>query len=412
MTAYAGLVTDPFDDPELRAKRRGQQPRGSAGSAFGPAADPPFEPPSSQPHFAPSATGFASWLVHQPEITPALFEDTMNTFEGLLVVMRDEGLRPDVPQHVEKLIGLMFADDAAGGSDPDLFDEVLAALDDDLHFRVENSRDPEEWEGVHDALEEAMEARDNAQIDGTLSELLAEEDPVPDDVKLRAYAALPILRAVPELLTWIGPGRAVTATGALRRADIEFAAGLLGIRAHGTNEPWSPRTDPDAPIAARSMSEVPLLDAWWESLQTAHVIERDRSRMRPGPAAQHASAALTLDVAEDVIGYFLANAVSGSGWLSPVADEVAVETISLLFSAVAPGRFDPSAEADEPPSMRDEVIEALAASRMRDLASMGLVAATPNGGWGVADELRHVVARATVLAATLVMAGDEFDDEG
>ena len=405
-TPYADLVTDSSDDPDLRRK----PPRNPAGSAFGPAADPSPVAPSSQPPFAPSAHDFAAWLAHDPEVTPALFEETMNTFEGLLVVMRDEGLRPDVPQHVSTLIALLFADE--GESDPDLFDDALAALDDFLHFRIENSRDPEEWEDVHDALEEAMESRESAGL-GALDELLSEEDPVPDDVRLRAYAELPILRAVPDLLTWIGKGRAVTGTGALRRADIEYAAGLLGIRAYGTNEPWSPRSgsDPDAPIAARAMSDVAVLEAWWEALQTAQVIERDRSRMRPGPAAASASTALTLDTAEEVIGYFLANAVTRSGWLAPVAADVAVEAIAMLLAAVDPDRITPGPDLDEPPSMRDEVVERLAQSCIRDLASMGLVVATAAGGWAVRDELRHVVARATLLAATLVMAGDDFDDD-
>ncbi|MDQ4215489.1 hypothetical protein [Microbacterium capsulatum] len=419
-------MTDPFDDLDPR-EHQPRSPGGSAfpagsastagsappgGSAFGPAADPGYVPPSSQPHFAPSATGFATWLVHQPDVTPELFEEMMSTFEGLLVVMRDEGLRPDVPQHVERLIELLIADDDAAESDPDLFDDALSALDGYLHFRIENSRDPEEWEDVHDALEEAMAAHDDAGFDDALNELLTEEDPVPDDVKLRAYAELPILRAIPDLLMWIGRGLTVTATGALRRADIEYVEGLLGLRAHGTNEPWSPRSasDPDAPIAARSMRDVPLLEAWWESLQTARVIERDRSQMRPGPATERASTALTLEVAEEVIGYFLANAVSGSGWFSPVAAEVAVEIIAMLMSAIAPDRIARNADPDEPASMRDEVVEGLAETRLRDLASMGLVVAAADGGWSVPDELRHVVARATVLAATLVMAGDEYDD--
>ncbi|GAA4486470.1 hypothetical protein [Microbacterium panaciterrae] len=401
-------MTDSPDDPDLRRN----PPRNPAGSAFGPAADPPSVPPSSTPPFAQSANDFAAWLAHDPEVTPAIFEQTMNTFEGLLVVMRDQGLRPDVPQHVSTLIDLLFADDAEGGSDPDLFDEALESLDDFLHFRIENSRDPEGWEHVHDALEEAMEVRDGADVDVALDDLLSEEDPVPDDVKLRAYAELPILRAVPDLLAWIGKGRAVTATGALRRTDIEYAAGLLGIRAYGTNEPWSPRSgsDPDAPIAARAMSDVPVLDAWWEALQTADVIERDRSRMRPGSAAASASTALTLDTAEEVIGYFLANVITGSGWLAPVAADVAVEAIAVLLAAVDLGRNAPSPDLDEPASLHDEVVEKLAQSSIRNLASMGLVEATAAGGWSIRDELRRVVARATVLAATLVMDGDELDD--
>ncbi|MGN8027505.1 hypothetical protein [Microbacterium sp. 22242] len=425
-------MTDPFDDPDLGTERprMSRDPDGSAsgpaasarpadarpadagtaGSAFGPAAAR-YVPPSSQPQFGPSAHEFAAWLVRQPDFTPEFFEDTMNMFESVLVVMRDEGLRPDVPQHMEQLIQLMFADDAAGGADPDLFDDALASLDAYLHFRIENSRDPEEWEDVHDLLEEAIEARDDENWDAPLNELLAEEDPVPDDVKLRAYAELPFIRAVPDLLAWIGKGRAVTATGALRRADIEYVAGLLGIRAYGTNEPWSPRSafDPDAPIAARSMSDVPLLDAWWEALQTAHVIERERSRVRPGPAAERASTGLAIDTAEEMIGYLLANIVTGSGWIAPASTDAAFEAIALLVSAVDPEREAPDPMPDGDPSLLDDVVDDIAQSRMEDLASMGLVVEGADGTWEVRDELRHVVARATVLAATLVYV--DLDDE-
>lgn len=163
-------MTDPSDEldpgneprrkPAGSARDAGSEP--SAGADAGPA-DDWFVPPSSQPQFGPSAHEFAAWLVHQPDFTPAFFEDTMNMFESILVVMRDEGLRPDVPQNMEKLIELMFADEAAGGADPDLFDEALEALDAYVHFRIENSRDPEEWEDVHDLLEEALDARDGEE---------------------------------------------------------------------------------------------------------------------------------------------------------------------------------------------------------------------------------------------------------
>ncbi|MBS1908225.1 MAG: hypothetical protein JST33_17055, partial [Actinobacteria bacterium] len=182
-------MIDPFDDPDAHRER----PRDPSGSAFGPAADPM---PSSQPQFAPSATGFATWLVHQPDMTPQFAQDAMNTFEGVLFVMRDRALRPDVPQHVAQFIELMIEDELNGGADPEIFGEVLDVLDDFVHFRIENSRDPEEWEDVHDALEEALDARDGAGLDSALDDLLAEPDPVPDDVKLRAYAQLPFLRAL------------------------------------------------------------------------------------------------------------------------------------------------------------------------------------------------------------------------
>ena len=241
---------------------------------------------------------------------------------------------------------------------------------------------------------------------------MAEEDPVPDDVKLRAYAELPLIRAVPDLLAWIGKGRAVTATGALRRADIEYVAGLLGIRAYGTNEPWSPRTafDADAPIAARSMSDVPLLDAWREALQIAHAIERGRSRVRPGTAAERASAGLSINTAGEMIAYLLANIVTGSGWIAPASTEAAFEAIALLVSAVVPERDVPNPTPDGDPSLVDDLVDDIAQSRMEDLASMGLVAGGADGTWEVRDELRHIVARGAVLAATLVYV--DLDDGG
>lgn len=398
-------MTEPFDDPDARPER----PRDPSGSAFGPAADPM---PSSQPQFAPSATGFATWLVHQPDMTARFAEDAMNTFEGVLFVMRDRALRPDVPQHVAQFIELMIADEIAGEADPQIFDEVLDVIDDYVHFRIENSRDPEEWEDVHELLEDAIDARDDDEHDNPLHALLDETDPVPDDVKLRAYAQLPILRAVPDLLAWMGTGCVVTATGALRRTDIERVAGLLGIRAHGTNEPWSPRLNPDAPIAARSMSDVPLLEAWWEALQTADVIERDRSRMRPGAAAESTSTALSVDLAEEVIAYCLANVVTGSASPAQLAGDVAAATIARILVILDPERMVLGTALDEPRSINDDLVERLAESRMADLAAMGLLTATPEGGWTVAEELHHVVARATVLAATLSLVDDDDFDDG
>lgn len=95
---------------------------------------------------------------------------------------------------------------------------------------------------------------------------------------------------------WIGRSKETTTTGALRLKDIEAAAATLGVRARGVlnakrRDEALPgfaeesETDDEGRIAARSMHEVPILNAVWATLSGTGILEVRPTVVVPGGGA-------------------------------------------------------------------------------------------------------------------------------
>lgn len=302
------------------------------------------------------------------------------------------------PLAVDDAIEVIFED-----ADEDDVDILLEALHDYLHFRLDTTGGSE-WEDAHDRFEE--EFADEGP-DGILSTALAEGLAVDADERRHAVAKTKIVAAVPDLIAWLGSGRAVTGTGAVRRSDIEPFAALLGIRARGvaTLPPYT-GAESDV-IEVQSMWDAPALDAWWEALRAAELIEVGATRVWAGPAAWPADELAPLDTAEMVAGVFVGQLVSAA------VGDGDVWGVGRLRAVVAAAMqaLDPDTVAE--PGPFDDLFRPRAERTMAHLEAAGLLAPDGTGGWIVPEALRASFARGLMLALTLAAPelGAVDDDE-
>ena len=104
-----------------------------------------------------------------------------------------------------------------------------------------------------------------------------------------AFSALPLIQHASSLLEWIGEGKDVTTTGALRLKDIEAAAAAVGVNAHGKRgagrpmDPEGVHGDQDAPLEVGTMYDVPLLRDIWAALVRAGLLTLGSTRAVVGP---------------------------------------------------------------------------------------------------------------------------------
>ncbi|MCQ9388517.1 hypothetical protein NQ038_07635 [Brevibacterium sp. 50QC2O2] len=116
-------------------------------------------------------------------------------------------------------------------------------------------------------------------------ELPGEFADTPAEVLLRDLNATAPVAAVAGLLDWLGKGKPVTSTGALRRADIEPVAALLGIAAAGVAKvPDGAAGDGTAehPFQVKTMWELEPLAAFWVALQELELLELTSTKALPG----------------------------------------------------------------------------------------------------------------------------------
>jgi hypothetical protein len=215
---------------------------------------------------------------------------------------------------------------------------------------------------------------------------------------------------VEPLLAWIGAGRPITSTGGLRRADIAKGAALLDIAAVGV-EKLPPLGDMLAtasqPIPARSMWDVPLLAAWWQTLRALRVIDTSSTRVRPGARADDwlAQPMPPLDHMEQAAAMFIAQVVIGDlPDFATIATQIVASTTASLMRAIAPDiTVDPPAETS-----LSHILELRAAATMDELAHMGLVE-KHGDAYVVPPALRGVVAGSLYAIAAAATMDDDDD---
>src|SRR3954470_12565493 len=153
-----------------------------------------------------------------------------------------------------------------------LDDEEAAALP-ALPLLLAFLADTGRWRGTPEQFEQALAAAQAASpVVAVLAELAAVAavavDPAREDAALRA---LPVIGSAEALLRWLAPRRRLTGTGALRRADVAGAAGLLGVELAGRGP--------------RSMWDVPRLAELWQALHAAGLLEITATAAAPTPLA-------------------------------------------------------------------------------------------------------------------------------
>lgn len=355
----------------------------------------------------------------------------------------DAGLRPeDAPSGRQVAHALDVLLDAAASALPGL-DPVQpdAAALGALLVSVTEGADTETWAAAAFAVHEYLHflqdtgtwRGDEEELQASLDlahALLEPEAPLLDDTsaspasapapatRRTATDATPVVHAIPRLLTLIGTSRPVTATGALRRADIGPVALLLGVAAVGVRaRPDRPTLDlgvlddtdaaPDPHLQVTSMRDVLELDAWWHALQAAGVIDVRATTVRPGPRAGDWGSTVSqtaLGLREDLISEFVARVIAhefdpphGGFMAWPIGLDLAHHLALATRPDIEPGRA--SADLLTTDDANDSLYRLLhfrTAAVMQKLSRLGLVEVLPvdrGVRYVVPEGLRPAVAR-------------------
>ena len=191
---------------------------------------------------------------------------------GLAAAVSDEIVAMDA--------GGAFPDEAAVREEAIFVRDAMAAF---IDFLEETGR----WSGSGDQLAVIRDVLDTAAADGGGWGFIDVPD-IPDAQALEVFSGLPLIQRATALLQWIGEGRPVTATGALRLRDIEEAAACVGVavkggaKSAGSPLPGTAESANDVP-SVRSMYEVPLLADIWNALEAAELIQIRSTKVVPFP---------------------------------------------------------------------------------------------------------------------------------
>ena len=135
---------------------------------------------------------------------------------------------------------------------PERMESLAGALALYVNFLGQTGR----WTGSDADFDRVLDLLDsNDAPDPLLSDLHLPDLTVEQEAA--ALAALPVVRRGLDLLAWIGGGREATASGLLRRRDIEEAAACIGVRARGAGPARVRRSPPPAPRAAARAPTTP-----------------------------------------------------------------------------------------------------------------------------------------------------------
>ncbi|GAA3691449.1 hypothetical protein GCM10023081_31140 [Arthrobacter ginkgonis] len=243
----------------------------------------------------------------------ALVKDFLKTFADLAETSSATDLAPG-------LLRTALESDPRSG-DPERMESLSGALALYVNFLGQTGR----WTGSDADFDRVLDLLDsNDAPDPLLSDLH-----IPDltvEQEAAALAALPVVRRGLDLLAWIGGGREATASGLLRRRDIEEAAACIGVRARGAGSGGPDAQDAgDGTRVVRSMAEVPQLVTVLTALHTVGATRLVASRIVPGPAAE-----ILLAGPDD----------GGTEWLGAARDFV-TEFLACDLDRIEDGRHGP-----------------------------------------------------------------------
>jgi hypothetical protein len=202
---------------------------------------------------------------------------------------------------------------------------------------------------------------------------------IPEEQGLAVFSELPLIQRATALLRWIGDGRPVTGTGALRLRDIEAAAACVGVTVRGATK----RADAaDDVLTVRSMYEVPQLAQMWAALKAAELIELKSTKVVPFEDSGRFLSGNTSDKLEEFhifTSCFLEQAVLRHDPEQPWERTIAALQASILMAAATP---EPPllervlAAPDHAPEAEKTMaglLTRLAVDRLKALAELGLL---------------------------------------
>ena len=344
-------------------------------------------------------TELEDWVM---EITPGVTpEEAHQLFEGvsLAVVMAIDavGLRDLfawTPQQFSDLLDVAAAADAEAEAEdldePDLAGQPLlepmvsSVMGPLFAFLVDTGR----WSGTEADLDGIREILDEvspvAAHVAALAALVA-DPPGGEAAQRAALEGLTMADHLLALLAWLEPGRAVTASGGLRRADLAEAAATVGVDLGGRH--------------VRSMWDVARLPETWTALVTAGLLEvGSTSAVLTSPGrALHQDPPAHREALRAAVAAWLDVVVSRPSvrpWLPPAGVVVAPLLSLALTGGTVPEDGVAAAEQMGP-----------ARPLLDELTALGVL--RPGEGVTVAPGLEAVVAGAT-LRVLSEATGDEM----
>ncbi|HSN36028.1 MAG TPA: plasmid pRiA4b ORF-3 family protein [Arthrobacter sp.] len=308
------------------------------------------------------------------ERTPAADVTSLEA-RGLAVAVEDEILA------TVDAVGALAADTAVGATAREITGFVVDTIRAFIEFLVETGR----WTGSPDQLAEVMDhfsAPATGEDGGGWG--LVDVPDIPEQQALAVFSNLPLIQRVTALLQWIGEGKPVTATGALRQRDIEAAAACVGVVVRGGPK----RADTPLPGAAddvptvRSMFDVPLLARLWTTLESTELVQITSTKVVPTAEAVQFLAGGPSGRLEElvfIVDQYLETTVLGWDPAQPWERMLSGLQVSLLLAAATadpPEKARVLATPELAPAAEQAMaglLTGVAMSRLEELAALGLL---------------------------------------
>lgn len=157
------------------------------------------------------------------------------------------------------------------------------------------------WSGTEQEFVTVRELLSGKEQQG---EGIIELPEVPEAAVLAYFATMPLVQYARNLVQWVGDGKDITATEAVKVRDLVAAAAQVGE----TVSTDKATADPNVPVV-RSMHSVERLKLIWEALLTSELLVVSRTRVTPTEAtkifAEQQPAAQARELTEKFVGVFL-----------------------------------------------------------------------------------------------------------
>jgi Plasmid pRiA4b ORF-3-like protein len=265
-----------------------------------------------------------------------------------------------------------------------------------------------------------MDPRAESALDGLTRAALAPDLSTEEEVA--GLAGLPLVGRLRTLLDWWGPGRPVTATRAMKLADVVAAAQLFDLQ---VRTPAGARARQDSGLdLALAERDGPLVRSMWDvrELASLWVTARDAGLLdiQPATARRTAAAALLTDgppeerlpvlrrTVASYVASILLDAKATMGRFGALVSTEALEVLasSLMHRALSPVDVedDVCEQMSAPFAEAEEMVNALLRGLLEHFAAMGLL--TVGKHYEVPEPVRQSIA----LSVALVARGEPDDD--
>ena len=275
-------------------------------------------------------------------------------------------------------------------------EDVRPALDSLLHV-LEYFEDSGSWRGSAESLDDVMSVLVEL-MEPTAPEALVDlleavtVDPAAQD---RALGELSLVQQADALLRWVDEGprsaRPVTATGAVRRADLAAAAAVVG---------WPLPHDPEGHVVPRSMADVLALDRLWRTCQAVELLETTRTLARRGGLGRllhDGTDQERADARAVLVVHYVLDVLAEQGGPPPLAKVHGMATAGALLRLLVAGSRARTALMTE-----DTVLGSIGWLELARLAEVGIVRLDGDSA-SIVDGLQRVVAVALRLYLTEVV---------